>query len=143
MRSEMVSKLMIRFRKHFPKTKWEEVDGHFHFMEKENLFCEYCGIKLLDEAPFPYKEIVSIDHKQPKNTGGVNSFDNVAICCTRCNIVKGTMTEKTFKDFHEILNTNPELKERIFEEMFWGWRANMLNRKNKKEKPVRYLHEFV
>ena len=143
MRSEMVSKLMIRFKKHFPNIAWEEIDAHFHFMEKKNLFCEYCGIKLLDEAPFPYKGIVSIDHKQPKNMGGANSFDNVAICCTRCNIVKGTMTEKTFKDLHKILYTNTELKERIFEEMFWGRRANMLNRKNKKEKPVRYLHEFV
>lgn len=147
MKSEMASVLMRRFKKFFPKTNWEEVNEYFKFSEKENLFCEYCGTLLLDEELFPYKRIVSVDHKKPLSAGGSNSFENLAICCTRCNIVKGTMTSETFLKFNKLLDQNKEWKEEIMDGLFWGRRANMIQRKNKdtptKKVPIKYLHEFL
>jgi len=140
--TEMVSKLMRRFKKFFPKMAWEEIDKYFHFTEKENLFCEYCNTKLEYNEPYPYPNMISLDHKTPLSMGGLNSFENLAICCTRCNIVKGTMLSKTFIKFHELLNQNLAWKEKIMGEMFWGRRANAIQRKKKAERK-KTLDEFI
>jgi 5-methylcytosine-specific restriction endonuclease McrA len=142
MNAELRSKLYARFDqpRHFHHTTWQEINDHFHFDEKEKLYCEYCGIELQATAPFPYSKVVSLNMKQPLALGGAKSFDNVAICCCRCNIVKGTMNEETFKAFHRLLNVEPEMKEKIFEQFFWGKRRQMLERK---KEPAKYLWELV
>jgi len=143
-KSEMVSTIMRRFRKHFPGTAWEEVESYFNFYQKEKLFCEYCGVQLVDTAPFPYTNLVSLDHKHSKFNGGKNAFDNVAITCCRCNIVKGTMNSDTYVKFLTVLKSKPDWKEEILNGLFWGKRANMLNRHNEKEKkPDKFLHEYM
>ena len=126
----MVSTLCFRFSKYFKGRKWEEINAHFHFTEKEKLYCEYCGIELQErsETPPPHHNALSLDRKLPESAGGKNEFSNIAICCTRCNICKGTMGAETFKRMLELLSTDKPAMETILNEMFWGRRANKIAR---------------
>lgn len=47
--------------------------------------CQYCGTQL------PHQEI-TYDHVIPKSQGGLTSWENVVICCLRCNSKKGNKT---------------------------------------------------
>jgi len=134
--TEMISALQRRFKKHFPKKTWEEIDEYFLFTSNDELLCEYCYDKLYARQPYPHRKVVSLDHKKPKALGGKNSFENIAICCCECNIVKGTMDDKTFKELHSILNQHPNLKNRVFKGLFWGRLANKIKRENIKDKDV-------
>jgi hypothetical protein len=142
----MVSTLYHRFAKYFKGVPWEEIDNYFHFSEKDKLYCEYCGIELQEkgETPFPHHAALSLDRKQSAYLGGQNQFENIAICCTRCNVCKGTMGAETFKRMLELLSTDKPALETILNEMFWGRQANMLNRHlGKKEKPEHKLEDYV
>jgi 5-methylcytosine-specific restriction endonuclease McrA len=142
MDAELRSKLYARFDqpRHFHHITWKEINDHFNFDEKQKLYCEYCGIELQASDPFPHSKVVSLDMKQPLAMGGAKHFDNVAICCCRCNIVKGTMDYETFKSFHRLLDKEPGTKEEIFEQLFWGRRKRMLDRKKGRPK---YLWELI
>jgi len=56
--------------------------------------CMYCGAK-------PGTSELSIDHIHPTSRGGKNTWENVCLCCTKCNGRKGnkTMKEVGFKFF--------------------------------------------
>jgi len=43
--------------------------------------CEYCGIEVNDKTAM-------IDHKIPLNKGGTSNIDNLAIACSKCNMLK-------------------------------------------------------
>ena len=97
----------------------------------ENGFvCEYCGEKMMIKDPVsPHGHSWSIDHKISLYAGGDNSLDNIAIVCTRCNIVKGTMSAETYKELVQTLKViNPELLNRMFKEMSAGRFANKMDR---------------
>jgi len=47
--------------------------------------CEFCH---LPEAPFDLKH--EIDHVVPKKNRGPTDPSNLALCCARCNLYKGT-----------------------------------------------------
>ena len=47
--------------------------------------CQYCGKKLS-------KSEKTIDHVIPKSRGGENSWENVVLCCKKCNKKKGDKT---------------------------------------------------
>lgn len=59
--------------------------------------CYYTGVELK-------KTDFSVDHKQPLDRGGDNSFDNLCICTKQVNTTKGTMTEKEFKGLLKFLD---------------------------------------
>ncbi len=146
--TEMVSTLCHRFAKYFKQgDTWEQANAYFHFTEKEKLYCEYCGIELqaMETTPYPHHAALSLDRKLPASRGGKNEFENIAICCTRCNICKGTMGAETFLRMLKLLSSDKEALEIILNELFWGRQANMLNRHlgEKKEEPKKFLHEFV
>lgn len=141
----MVSQLMLsdlwrKFHKHFKfeKNLPAAVEEYFKFSEKEKLFCCYCGKELLEETEYPHYFAVSLDHKQPLSIGGENSFQNIAVCCCRCNICKGTMKEETYKKFLAAIKI-AGIEEPVLNEMFWGRRANKVYRlqKDKDDKPKR------
>jgi len=136
----MKSKIYFRFDqpRHFPGITWKEIDNYFKFSKRTKMECEYCGCELKAQDKFPYSKVVSIDHIIPLSRGGKNKFTNIAICCTRCNIVKGTMSGKTFIRFMDLIKQDEE----ILAEMFWGKKAN-LNSKKEDCSKGRYLHEFV
>ncbi len=99
----------------------------------ENGFiCEYCGEKMMIKDPNPpYKHSWSIDHKKSLWSGGSNSIENFAIICTKCNIIKGTMSSETFTELVDILKAHdPQLLDRMFEEIYAGRFADKIDREN-------------
>ncbi len=102
----------------------------------ENGFiCEYCGEKMMIKDPVsPHGHSWSIDHKISLYAGGDNSLDNIAIVCTRCNMVKGTMSDKTYREFLECIHSTtprvckPDLLDRMFKEWNAGRFANKMDR---------------
>lgn len=53
--------------------------------KKETQYCFYCGKRMKESNK-------TIDHIKPINKGGSNCFSNLAICCIKCNSVKGGYT---------------------------------------------------
>ena len=133
--------VFVRFKKYFPNTSEEEINEYFKLNEKEKLFCEYCGIELLPNTKYPYEQAPSLDRKLPESRKGKNEFDNIAITCTQCNIVKGTMLSETYLKMLKLLSVDKEASFRIRDEIFLGRKAYMLERK-RNNTPKR-LFEYV
>lgn len=96
--------------------------------------CEYCGQELfIKDTLYPYCRSFSFDHKTSIDRGGDNSLNNFAIICHRCNIVKGTMTAETFKEFLRPLLKNSGLMDKVFHEIWSGRLANKLEREETRE----------
>lgn len=55
--------------------------------------CIYCSIDLVDAATLSY------DHIIPVVRGGVNSPDNLALCCMPCNWTKNSKTPDEFAEY--------------------------------------------
>ncbi len=132
-----------KFKKHFPEATEVEINETFFLRNKENIYCYYCGRKLKYPTDYPYYDTPSIDHKTPKVCGGKNEFNNIAICCFQCNIVKGTMMASSYKKMLELLNKDPNWKEIILNEIFIGRRANMLARKKKEDQREAMVSDFM
>jgi 5-methylcytosine-specific restriction endonuclease McrA len=49
--------------------------------------CQYCGDK-------PGTEFLSVDHILPRSRGGITSWDNCCLACTKCNKRKADRTPK-------------------------------------------------
>ena len=54
--------------------------------------CYYCGVTLTDEN-------ISIDHKTPLCMGGDNTYDNLCLCCKKCNEEKDDLTEEEYRQY--------------------------------------------
>jgi 5-methylcytosine-specific restriction endonuclease McrA len=52
--------------------------------------CAYCGL--------PVGWDVSLDHRLPIGRGGRHVLGNLALCCSRCNSLKGLLTEDEFRE---------------------------------------------
>jgi 5-methylcytosine-specific restriction endonuclease McrA len=52
--------------------------------------CEFCGTPLTFAA--------SVDHRTPIARGGRHQLANLAVCCQRCNALKGQLTEGEFRE---------------------------------------------
>ena len=114
--------------------KW----GHFDFPPVEEyaerlldnatrgFCCEYCGAHLVITADYPHTFVVSFDHKHPYALGGKPTMNNVAVCCCRCNLVKGTLTAETFVGILASLNIT--LREKYLTESLRGQLANKITR---------------
>ncbi len=50
---------------------------------RDRYVCQYCGKTLKSQE-------VTLDHILPKSRGGVSSWENLAACCSRCNVKKGS-----------------------------------------------------
>lgn len=109
-----------------------------HKMEIEEPFygdrkCPYCGHELLLKDVYPHKFVPSIDHKLPLSKGGTNAITNLIVCCTRCNIAKGTMEASLWKRILEKLD-DIELREQFLDQMFLGRLADKINRIKEEKK---------
>ena len=84
-----------------------------------DLICEYCGktpllknkINLLDimKLKMPmrinHNSIATCDHKEPKSKGcSIYDYSNLAVCCHRCNGIKGDMSYDDWKYLMEVAN---------------------------------------
>lgn len=136
--NDLLKKEIFRRYAHhgFDFQTWEELKQKTGLDESKECTCYYCGVLLQAETPYPYLTSVSLDHKQPKFYNGENTIENTCLCCARCNIIKGTMREGTYKLFLELLSVNPTAREQIMDEMYWGRRADKLRREGKAKKPL-------
>lgn len=41
----------------------------------------------------------TIDHKVPLGRGGQHVYGNLAVCCEKCNILKGNMTDAEYLEY--------------------------------------------
>ena len=55
----------------------------------DNPLCSYC------RGPLSFA--ASLDHKTPIARGGRHTLENLAVCCTRCNALKGSWTAEEFR----------------------------------------------
>lgn len=60
---------------------------------RNNGYCEYCS-----RIVYP-KTKLSVDHVIPFNRGGVNTIENVALCCRSCNSKKRDNSLEQFKAY--------------------------------------------
>jgi 5-methylcytosine-specific restriction endonuclease McrA len=61
------------------------------FVEQDGR-CFYCDKILVD---------THIEHRIPLSRGGTNYIENIALSCAKCNLSKGTMTDKEFLERRE------------------------------------------
>ena len=50
----------------------------------------------------------TLDHRYPRDTGGVSITNNLFPCCHKCNTAKGNLTHKEFLDCRDM--SKPERK---------------------------------
>jgi 5-methylcytosine-specific restriction endonuclease McrA len=63
--------------------------------------CEYC------RAPVSFA--VQVDHRTPIARGGRHQLVNLAICCSRCNALKGQLTEAEYRELLTWLAQHPRV----------------------------------
>lgn len=139
----MLSNLMQKFHRNFKPITYGEVEKYFKFSEKEKLFCEYCHVELETETKYPHLTAASLDHKTPKFIGGKNEFKNIAICCLRCNIVKGTLNAENYQIVVDLvlIHKDRELLDIILNQWFGGKKIHNLKRlKKEKEASLSDFH---
>lgn len=68
---------------------------HLQRLLEAHPLCGYCRMPLDLSA--------SLDHRQPIARGGKHSLDNLLVCCTRCNRLKGQLTEGEFHQLATLL----------------------------------------
>ncbi len=68
--------------------------------------CEYCGLRQ-EQEPLPFH----IEHRTPRQHGGKDASENLALACHHCNLHKGTnlsglepKTKKLTRLFHPRLD---------------------------------------
>lgn len=67
------------------------------------LFCEYCKRKVQSDIS-GLDDTLTIDHIIPKSKGGLNTKDNLAICCGKCNNLKDNGKVKALFNLLNIRN---------------------------------------
>ena len=65
--------------------------------------CVYCGKKLK-------RKNSTLDHRYPRDTGGISITNNLYPCCSRCNSDKGGLTHKEYLQIRR-LNKKEEKKK--------------------------------
>jgi len=82
--------------------------------------CGYCSAHMFLRDHKPYFFVSSLDHKRPLSRGGGNNIENLIVCCHRCNIVKSTMSESTFRGLLERLGSDKVFIDNYLNEVFLG-----------------------
>lgn len=91
--------------------------------------CFYCrGLLSFD---------VTVDHKLPLDRGGSHGFANLAVCCTRCNTLKGLMDGEEFEEFLALLQRlDPRARNDLTSRLLAGGRVYDGRPPQKRARPV-------
>jgi len=81
-------------------------------------------------SKYPYKYTPSINHKIPLTNDGKHELENMVLCCYKCNIIKSTMTDKTYKELLNRINYDLGFLNTIFNELDKGRKASLISRHN-------------
>ncbi|MBF6555532.1 MAG: HNH endonuclease [Acidimicrobiales bacterium] len=75
--------------------------------------CPYCGHIMSGEDR---RWVPSGDHMTSRARGGDDNPENRTVCCSRCNIVKGTMSADEYREFMLLLGARFDFfAERLME----------------------------
>jgi len=74
---------IIKLAKYIPLPYAEVVLSRKNIYLRDNHTCQYCE---------KYGGNLTIDHIIPKSRGGSETWDNMVVCCARCNNRKGSRT---------------------------------------------------
>jgi len=77
-----------------------------------------------------FDDVFSVDHFIPLSAGGTNDYNNLVVCCTRCNLVKGTLRGTTYQKLLSLLDADPNFKEKFLREAYECALARKLERLN-------------
>ncbi len=78
-----------------------------------NLTCEYCGSITSKRKAFSWCS-ATLDHRTPLSRGGKDEPDNWAVCCNRCNGLKGAMTQPEFEAWRAAKQAAKEERRRAW-----------------------------
>lgn len=84
--------------------------------------CPYCGRVMSMKRP---QDFPSLDHRISRFVGGSDAPSNLLIVCSRCNVVKATMTDAEFREFKKLLG---ESFDDFSEKLFFAARARATGR---------------
>src|SRR4030042_335195 len=91
--------------------KWDQAGRH----------CEYCNRRIdLNDNTLPYSKQLSLDHRTPLTHGGDDRLTNLALTCNRCNMIKSTMREDTYRELLYYIADDEQLLEKMLSEAFKG-----------------------
>jgi HNH endonuclease len=79
--------------------------------EEQNHRCCYCGQILQLDNPYA-SNYASIEHIVPREYGGSNDWDNLAVSCMTCN--NSRPNEVLAEDYYEFIKTNGQTKKLHF-----------------------------
>jgi 5-methylcytosine-specific restriction endonuclease McrA len=74
---------IVKLISYVPVPYTEVVFSRKNIYLRDNYTCQYCGKK---------GGSLTIDHIIPKSRGGEDSWENMVVCCARCNHKKGNRT---------------------------------------------------
>jgi 5-methylcytosine-specific restriction endonuclease McrA len=74
---------IIKLSKYVPRPYNEVAFSRRNIYLRDNHTCQYCGRSGGN---------LTIDHVVPKSRGGADSWENMVVCCARCNNRKGSRT---------------------------------------------------
>jgi len=127
-------KLSTRYRS-IKENKAKNTPSFTSFLEwarkrwTNNKTCEYCGRSIdLKNNKWPFSKQLSIDHRLPLSQGGDNRLENLAITCNRCNMIKTTMNETTYRELLFYIGKDDAIMEKILRESNKGRVAYKLER---------------
>ncbi len=74
--------------------------------------CIHCGVRLLVEADGTPISRATIEHIWPRNHGGTDSLDNLALACAGCNREKGRRHDTRRRTDPRLIEITERLRER-------------------------------
>jgi len=74
---------VIKLRRYVPMPYTHIVLTRKNVYLRDNYICQYCGKS---------RASLTIDHIIPKSKGGSDDWENIVVCCMRCNNRKGDKT---------------------------------------------------
>jgi len=97
-RAEMLSHCTIRLLKYVripPAKVSREKPTKAGIYQRDGHKCQYCGST----------RSLTIDHVVPKSRGGEDTWDNLVVCCSHCNVQKG---DRFLEHTGMVLKTRPK-----------------------------------
>ncbi|HTU23129.1 MAG TPA: HNH endonuclease signature motif containing protein [Gemmataceae bacterium] len=96
----------------------------------DNPLCEYCRT--------PVSFAVQLDHRTPIGRGGKHSRDNLAVCCGRCNAIKGLLAEAEFRALLTLLaSLHPAARQDVERRLVAGGKRYAVSRRRLRDRERR------
>jgi hypothetical protein len=126
--------IIARFKNAVKRSRKYKIDvpienDYLEIVKESDGKCYYCDVEMIASGK-PIEKVFSVDHLIPLcyTYATRNTKDNLCVCCTRCNIVKGTVCAFNFKKLIQLLKINPHFFDDYMKEAFVGKMAEKIVR---------------